>query len=93
MTSKCPGQDFRNLRVSLHICPNCGYEVEIFSNEIKVKCLKCGEMVYREKIPSCIGWCASARECLGEERWRKLGKSASPRICSKLTASQASLHK
>ncbi len=52
MTSKCPGQDFRNLRMSLHICPTCGAEVEIFSNEIKVKCLKCGEYVYREKIPS-----------------------------------------
>jgi len=76
MTSKCPGQDFRNLRVSLHICPNCGYEVEIFSDEIKAQCLQCGEMVYREKIPSCIDWCASARECLGEERRRRLGKSA-----------------
>ena len=37
MTSKCPGQDLRNLRVSLHKCPNCGAEVEIFSDEIKVK--------------------------------------------------------
>ncbi len=72
MTSKCPGQDFRNLRVSLYKCPNCGAEVEIFSDEIKVKCQKCGEKVYREKIPSCIDWCASARQCLGEERWREL---------------------
>jgi len=60
------------LRVSLHKCPNCGAEVEIFSDEIKVKCLKCGEMVYREKIPSCIDWCASARQCLGEERWKEV---------------------
>jgi NADH pyrophosphatase NudC (nudix superfamily) len=72
MYSKCPGQDFRNLRVSLHKCPNCGAEVEIFSDEIKVKCQKCGEMIYREKIPSCIDWCASARQCLGEERWKEL---------------------
>jgi len=72
MTSKCPGQDFRNLRVSLYKCPNCGAEVEIFSDEIKVKCHKCGEKVYREKIPSCIEWCASARQCLGEERWKEL---------------------
>ena len=70
--SKCPGQDFRNLRVSLHKCPNCGAEVEIFSDEIKVKCQKCGENVYREKTPSCIDWCASARQCLGEERWKQL---------------------
>jgi len=62
----------RNLRVSLYKCPGCGAEVEIFSDELKVKCPKCGEKVYREKIPSCIEWCASAQQCLGEERWRQL---------------------
>ena len=72
MYSKCPGQDFRNLRVSLHKCPSCGAEVEIFSDEMKVKCQKCGEVVYRDKIPSCIDWCASARQCLGEQRWKEL---------------------
>lgn len=72
MYSRCPGQDSRNLRVELHKCPNCGYEIEIFSDEIKVKCSQCGENVYREKTPSCIDWCASARQCLGEERWRQL---------------------
>jgi Fe-S-cluster-containing dehydrogenase component len=44
----------------------------MFSDELKVKCHKCGEMVYKEKIPSCIDWCASARQCLGEERWKEL---------------------
>jgi len=72
MNSKCPGQDMRNLRVSVHRCPNCGAEVEIFSDELKVKCQKCGEKVYREQVPSCIDWCAMARQCLGEERWREL---------------------
>ena len=72
MTSKCPGQDFGNLMISLHKCPNCGAEVEIFSDEIKGKCQKCGENVYREKIHSCIDWCASARQCLGEKRWKEL---------------------
>ena len=72
MYTKCPGQDGRNLRVELYKCPNCGAEVEIFSDEVKVKCQKCGEKVYREKMPSCIEWCASARQCLGEERWKAL---------------------
>ena len=72
MASRCPGQDMRNLRVELYRCPSCNAEVEIFSDETKVKCYKCGERVYREKTPSCIEWCASARQCLGEERWRKL---------------------
>lgn len=69
---KCPGQDMRNLRVSIHKCPNCGAEVEIFSDELKIRCPKCRQMVYKEKVPSCIEWCASARQCLGEERWRQL---------------------
>jgi len=72
MTFKCPGQDMRNLRVSLHKCPDCGAEVEIFSDEMRVRCPKCGTRVYRDKVPSCIDWCASARQCLGEERWNEL---------------------
>ena len=72
MYSRCPGQDTRNLRVSLHKCPKCGAEVEMFSDEMKVKCHKCGAKVYREQVPSCIEWCASARQCLGEERWKQL---------------------
>ena len=72
MKSVCPGQDFRNLRVELYKCPKCGAEEEIFSNETKVKCPECGKWIYKEKLPSCIDWCASARECLGEERWKSL---------------------
>ena len=53
-------------------CPNCGADVEIFSDETRVKCQKCGQKVYKERLPSCIEWCAKARECLGEERWRQL---------------------
>ena len=72
MAFKCPGQDSRNLRVELHKCPNCGNEVEIFSDEARVKCRKCGKMVYREKMPSCAEWCASAKKCLGEKRWKEI---------------------
>ena len=72
MRSLCPGQDNRNLSVELYKCPACGTEIEIFSNETMAKCYQCGGMVYREKLPSCIDWCASARQCLGEERWAHL---------------------
>ncbi|RJQ39316.1 MAG: phosphohydrolase [Dehalococcoidia bacterium] len=72
MASKCPGQDDRNLRVELYKCPSCGEEVEIFSDELKIRCSKCKTPIYREKMPSCIDWCASARQCLGEERWQQL---------------------
>jgi len=72
MVSGCPGQDGRNLRVSLHKCPNCGNEVEMFSDETRIKCRNCGNYVYKENVPSCIEWCSKARECLGEERWKLL---------------------
>ncbi len=72
MTFKCPGQDMRNLTVTSVKCPGCGTDVEIFSDEIKVRCRKCGTRVYREQVPSCIDWCQRARECIGEERWKEL---------------------
>ncbi len=70
--TNCPGQDMRNLRVALYRCPSCGAGVEIFSDELRAKCQKCGQYVYKEKTPSCIDWCASARQCLGDERWKAL---------------------
>ena len=72
MYTRCPGQDMRNLRVGLYKCPNCGAEVEIFSDESSVRCRQCGKKVYSEKISSCVEWCAMARQCLGEERWQQL---------------------
>ncbi len=68
MTGKCTGQDFRNLRVLLHKCPNCTAEVEVFSDEMKTKCQKCGEPVYRDKIPSCMDWCASGTSVFGGDK-------------------------
>ncbi len=72
MNIKCPGQDIKNLRAAVYKCPNCGAEVEMFSDELRIKCRKCGEYVYKEQVPSCIEWCASARQCLGEVRWKAL---------------------
>jgi ribosomal protein S27E len=72
MVSHCPGQDSRNLKVAVYKCPNCNNEVEIFSDETRIKCRKCGNYVYREKTPSCIEWCSKARECIGEERWQQI---------------------
>lgn len=71
---KCPGTDTRFLRVEVKKCKKCGYAVEIFSDEVRVKCPKCKNMVYREDTPSCIDWCKYAKECIGEERWKELMK-------------------
>jgi DNA-directed RNA polymerase subunit RPC12/RpoP len=72
MQSKCPGQDFRNLTMSVHRCPQCGKEVEMFSDEMKVKCPHCKAVVEKETVPSCIQWCKEAKRCLGPEQWAKV---------------------
>jgi len=71
MNYKCPGQDDRDIKVEILTCPDCGYRLEIFSDEIKVSCPKCKGLVCRERLPSCIDWCKFARECIGEERYSK----------------------
>ncbi len=72
MTARCPGQDARNIRPEELICRVCGYKVEIFSDELKVKCPKCGNLACKDRLPSCIDWCNFARECVGEEKWKQL---------------------
>jgi hypothetical protein len=72
---RCPGQDGRDLKVNTCFCTNCGAEVELFSDERRVKCHQCGKYVDQDQIPSCAQWCAMARECLGEERWKQVKKS------------------
>lgn len=70
----CPGQDRRFIKAEIRKCENCGYEVEMFSDELKVKCPRCKSVVFREKTPSCIDWCIKAKECIGEKRWNELKK-------------------
>jgi ribosomal protein L24E len=72
MAGRCPGQDGRNLTVSLHKCAYCGNEVEMFSDEVRVRCRQCGKYVEKDAVPSCVEWCSQARECLGDARWRAL---------------------
>ena len=72
MNFRCPGTDIRYLKIEEQICKNCGYKVEIFSNEIKVICPKCKSDAYRENIPSCIDWCSYARQCIGQDKYEEL---------------------
>ncbi|MFH1897182.1 MAG: phosphohydrolase [Candidatus Desantisbacteria bacterium] len=72
MVNNCPGQDSRWLTAALYKCPQCGYMVEMFSDELKGRCPKCKTMVYKENAPSCIQWCKSAKECLGEARFNEM---------------------
>jgi len=72
MTFKCPGQDPRDIKAETIICPDCAHKIEIFSDEVKVKCPRCNNMACRARLPSCVDWCKAARECIGEERWKQL---------------------
>lgn len=72
MIYRCPGQDSRNIEAYSVVCPGCSYEVEIFSDEIKARCPRCGACVFKEKLPSCVDWCKSSRQCLGDEQFRRL---------------------
>ncbi len=72
MINKCPGQDSRNIRVEVIKCLGCGYTLEIFSDEIMVRCPRSKDLVCRSRLPSCVDLCKSARECIGEEKWNQL---------------------
>ena len=72
MHDRCPGTvNLRTPTLTIKKCPQCGDEVEVFSNDISVKCSRCGFQVYND-IESCIQWCKYARECVGEETYNKL---------------------
>ena len=68
MKFKCPGQDNSGLKAQEIKCPECGYKLEIFSDEVKVRCPNCKSLVCRERIPSCIDWCRYAEKCIGEAK-------------------------
>src|SRR3990170_2829998 len=87
--SSCPGSKaIKNPTPELLTCPNCGAEVEIWTNELSYPCSNCGARVFREQHPSCIDWCPYAEECIGPEVYQSLkpeskeplsdGKVASP---------------
>ncbi len=69
-TYQCPGSSTRNLTADIIVCPGCGEQVEIFSDESKRRCPSCRQIVHRERLPSCVDWCPSARECIGNAWWQ-----------------------
>ncbi|MGQ9825930.1 MAG: arsenate reductase/protein-tyrosine-phosphatase family protein [Desulfotomaculales bacterium] len=73
MFAKCPGSLGNTPTLKVKKCPECGGEVEVFSNDVRVRCDRCGFTVYND-VASCIQWCKYARECVGEELYRKLKK-------------------
>jgi hypothetical protein len=71
MLNHCPGTaNLRTPTLAIKKCPRCGEEVELFSNDISVKC-RCGFEVYND-IASCVQWCKYAKECVGEVVYNKM---------------------
>lgn len=72
MLDHCPGAaNLRTPTLAIRKCPQCGAEVELFSNDISVKCSECGFEVFNDII-SCVQWCKYAKECVGEETYHKI---------------------
>lgn len=72
----CPGSSFlKQPKPELFSCPSCGTEVEIWSDEAMIACPSCGTDVFRTGgSQSCLDWCAFAKECVGEEKFKTYGK-------------------
>ena len=78
MFDRCPGAaNLRTPTLEIKKCPQCGEEIEVFSNDVKVRCPGCGFEVYND-IVSCVRWCKYARECVGEEMYRKIMDQPQP---------------
>jgi ribosomal protein S27AE len=72
MLDKCPGAaPLRRPTIILKTCPRCGEEIEMFSDDAKMNCSKCGFTVYNNAL-SCVQWCEYAKQCVGEEVYNEL---------------------
>jgi predicted RNA-binding Zn-ribbon protein involved in translation (DUF1610 family) len=72
MPDRCPGAaNLRTPTLAIKKCPRCGEEVEVFSTDVKVACRKCGFVISNDLL-SCVQWCRYAKECVGEETYRRL---------------------
>ncbi len=74
----CPGQNtafLKDFNTNIIPCPKCGFEIEFFADERKVKCPKCysnvfrvnpqiieyknGDIIYYDSEKSCLDWCGA----------------------------------
>lgn len=72
MFSRCPGANSMLQPIPEEVrCPHCHLVVEMFTNESVLRCYHCGEMVHRERRPSCFDWCEYADLCMEESGLRR----------------------
>jgi DNA-directed RNA polymerase subunit RPC12/RpoP len=63
---------FKDARPEYVVCPHCGEEMEMWSDEPLARCPHCALWVSKERGPSCIDWCQAAVECIGLEAYERL---------------------
>lgn len=77
LKNECPGsKDIKQPRPEELTCHFCGAEIEIWSDESETNCKSCGKMNSRLIGPTCLDWCAFAKECVGEAKYRKIKAGA-----------------
>ena len=73
LMSSCPGSKaLKNPLPETISCSGCGEELEIWTDEFKVRCRKCGAITYKQRGTSCIDWCKYAESCVGPDVLRRL---------------------
>ena len=81
MRMECPGARLiREPKPEIFICPNCGEEVEIWTDETKRVCPKCKTTVYKGQTQNCLEWCKLAKECVGENIYNTYMKNRNKSI-------------
>lgn len=79
LANSCPGARLiREPTPETINCPNCGAEVEIWSDELVARCPNCLKLVPRRQGASCLDWCPHAAECVGAEKYRRLTPGRQP---------------
>ena len=77
----CAARDsafLKDFSTSFIACPDCGHEIEFFSDEKKVKCPQCGRsvfkicndivsykngsLIFKDKEKTCLDWCGACLE-------------------------------
>ena len=70
MHTVCPGAKMiRQPKPEIFDCPQCGAEVEIWTDELKGVCQQCKTPVLRYQDQSCLEWCKLAETCVGREAY------------------------
>ena len=68
---ECPGSKRIKSPFPEELECSCRHTVEIWSDEVSAICKNCKREVTREMLPSCLDWCSMAKECVGEQKYKR----------------------